>query len=1168
MRKRVTPIRILLRLVAILTAGVAVTGCGGGSGGSSPAPVNSPPTANAGADRTVDELTQVVLSGSAEDGDGTIRTYRWMQVSGTGVELADADTAQARFTAPDGTSGTVELVFRLTVTDDDGATANDEVIVTVIFISSPPTVDAGADRTIDELTEVLLSGSAEDDDGTIQSYRWTQVFGPDVNLADADTTEARFTAPDASSGSAELVFRLTVTDDSGATASDEVTVTVTFYNSPPTVDAGADRTVDELSLVALSGSARDADGAIRSYRWAQASGPAVGLVDPDTAQARFTAPDGPGGSATLIFRLTVTDDLGATAYDEVNVTVTFYNSPPTVDAGADQKVDELTEVVLSGRAQDDDGSIQTYQWTLVSGSRVDLVGADTAQARFTAPDGPGGSDELVFRLVVTDDAGATANDLVTVTVIFISSPPTVDAGADRTVDERTQVALSGSAQDGDGTIRSYRWTQVSGPAVDLVRADTAEARFTAPDGSSGSAELVFRLTVTDDLDATASDEVVITVTFANNPPTVRAGGHFTLLPARGFSYGIIAEDTDGTIVSYEWVQVSGPAVQFRSDANGSLHLSTPAGIPDGAGNTIELVFRLTVTDDQGGTATDEVSITVVFYNSLPTADAGADRSVNVGVWVTLSGRAEDPDGDIESSQWKQVSGPPVELVDSHRLVAGFNAPDAPGGAADLVFRLTVMDNDGATAIDEVIVRVVSNSPPSADAGPDRTVEENARVTLSGRAEDSDGTIQSNRWTRVSGPPVELIDPDALVASFTAPDIASGSDNLVFRLTVTDDRGAVANDEVSIAVADAGAVRVSGTITFDYVPAVKSQGLQYLATEARPVRGVTVELRDNVDDRFVDAAVTDENGDYAAYAPPDTTVFVRARAEILDDSGSWDVRVATNSGGSSSCGSDSEYPLYAMDSDPFNIPDSAVTRDLHAASGWTGDGYGEARVAAPFAILDVILDAMQFVRSSVGNVDFRPLHVFWGSENVGASHSSCQDKSILRLSGAENENTDEYDRSVIAHEWGHYVQASFSRNDSLGGPHNPLFDHMEMATAFSEGFASALGAVVASDPTYTSTFGPQQGNTAGFSVESVTHVARGWFIEASIAQIIYDLIDPVDDDTVELGFRPIFDVLVNEFRQSRSLTSIFSFVHALKERVPEICGRHRFRCGLSSNTANR
>ena len=833
-------------------------------------------------------------------------------------------------------------------------------------------------------------------------------------------------------------------------------------------------------------------------------------------------------------------------------------------------MDELTEVVLSGSARDGDGSIRTYRWTQVSGPDVEVADADTAQARFDAPDGVSGTAELVFRLTVTDDMGATASDEVTVTVTYQNSPPTVNAGIDQDVAERARVELSGSAEDSDGTIQSHLWTQVSGPGVEIADADAAQAWFDAPDRAGGTVELVFRLTVTDDLSATASDEVVITVSFANNPPVaVPPKVHFRFLA--NSDVGVIPhfEDSDGTIVSYEWTQVGGPPLEVRTHPDGALNFVTTSQPPEGFGDLVEYLFLCTATDDLGATATQEFTFTVNYfyatYNSLPIANAGADRSVGEGVTVTLAGEAEDSDGTIESAQWTQVAGPQVELLDAHGLVASFTAPEVPSGAADLVFRLTVMDDSGATAIDEVVVSVVSNSPPSADAGPDRTVEERTTVTLSGQADDPDGTISSSRWAQLSGPPVELVDSDALVATFTAPDISSGADTLAFRLTATDNRGASATDDVSIIVKAQGAIRISGRVTFDYVPVVKSEGLQYLATEARAVHGVTVQLRDNVEDRLLDAAVTDHNGDYAVYAMPDTKVFVRVRAEILDESGAWDVRVVNSDHATPVCGMDDDYALYAMDSAPFDAPDTAVTRDFHAASGWTGDGYGEARVAAPFAILDVIFDAMQYVRSSVGGVEFRPLLVSWGTQSTGASHSSCEDMSVIRLGGAENEDTDEYDRTVIAHEWGHYFQVSFSRNDTLRGPHNPLFDHLEMATAFSEGFASALGAAVTNDPTYTSTFGPQQGRTAGFSLESVFVQVRGWFNESSVAQIVYDLIDPVNDDTLELGFRPVFDVLVDEFRHTRSITSIFSFIHALKNRVPEyaaaidaIVGFHRIQ----------
>ena len=219
--------------LAALTAMFAA--CGGGSGGTAPEPVNAAPepvnaapTADAGTDRVAHEGATVALTGAGADSDGTIRSYRWEQVSGPGVTLTDPDAAATEFTAPAWASGAFELLFRLTVTDNRGATGSDEITVTV---NALPEAQAGADRAVDEETTVELSGAGTDRDGTIQSYLWEQVTGPDVRLRNADAVTAEFTAPAWASGEAELVFRLTVSDDRGATGADEVTVTVT----PPPV---------------------------------------------------------------------------------------------------------------------------------------------------------------------------------------------------------------------------------------------------------------------------------------------------------------------------------------------------------------------------------------------------------------------------------------------------------------------------------------------------------------------------------------------------------------------------------------------------------------------------------------------------------------------------------------------------------------------------------------------------------------------------------------------------------------------------------------------------------------------------------------------------------------------------------------------------------------------
>jgi hypothetical protein len=119
--------------------------CGGGGGGGSdkqpPAP-NAAPVARAGDDRAVNELAAVVLDGRASsDSDGSVVSHAWLQVSGPSVSLSSPSAASTGFTAPD-VSSAQTLVFRLSVTDDDGATASDTVSITVNPVAPTPTIAA------------------------------------------------------------------------------------------------------------------------------------------------------------------------------------------------------------------------------------------------------------------------------------------------------------------------------------------------------------------------------------------------------------------------------------------------------------------------------------------------------------------------------------------------------------------------------------------------------------------------------------------------------------------------------------------------------------------------------------------------------------------------------------------------------------------------------------------------------------------------------------------------------------------------------------------------------------------------------------------------------------------------------------------------------------------
>jgi hypothetical protein len=82
----------------------------------------------------------------------------------------------------------------------------------------------GADKSVNEQTLVMLAGSGTDPDGSVASYRWTQLVGPSVTLANPNDASTSFDSPAATSA-LTLMFQLTVTDDEGATTSDSVVIT-------------------------------------------------------------------------------------------------------------------------------------------------------------------------------------------------------------------------------------------------------------------------------------------------------------------------------------------------------------------------------------------------------------------------------------------------------------------------------------------------------------------------------------------------------------------------------------------------------------------------------------------------------------------------------------------------------------------------------------------------------------------------------------------------------------------------------------------------------------------------------------------------------------------------------------------------------------------------------
>jgi hypothetical protein len=199
-----------------------------------------------------------------------------------------------------------------------------------------PVVNAGSAQSITlPVSSVTLSGAATDADGTITSYQWTKVSGPSAGTI-TTATSASTTVTGLTAGA--YVFNLKATDNGGATGNKDVTVTVNSVTVPtnqiPVVNAGAAQTITlPVSSVILSGTATDADGTIATYLWTKTSGTGAVIVSPATGTTAVTGLT----AGAYVFNLKVTDNTGATANSNVNITVnngtTGIRSNLILDAG-------------------------------------------------------------------------------------------------------------------------------------------------------------------------------------------------------------------------------------------------------------------------------------------------------------------------------------------------------------------------------------------------------------------------------------------------------------------------------------------------------------------------------------------------------------------------------------------------------------------------------------------------------------------------------------------------------------------------------------------------------------------------------------------------------------------------------------------------------------------
>ncbi len=557
--------------------------------------------------------------------------------------------------------------------------------------------------------------------------------------------------------STEVSVEITIPDSLPISQSGGTPIDPTPINLPPIVNAGTDQSVTlPVSGVILNGTGLDPDGSVTGVLWEKVSGPNATIINPNVLVTQVTGMV----AGNYVFRLTLTDDKQTIASDSIAIEVkpavvvppVVLNGKPTKGGDGYPEVyvttlnptgaGSLTSVWGSKRriVFNVQGTIRGFQMPNAvsemtlneTGANITFVGDGSNQTGFQF-DGSDFHDIILKNFRVRDYGNAQSNNS--------GDGIQITNGA-----YNFWLTKISSSLNRDGNI------DATDGAHDILIEDCiigGGAANNAPD-YSGSMLLAY---------AGLKNVFVRRCLFVPKTPGgvgercpyAHSNGSFNLASLMfSFENNVVAEWTQyGSGFGYN---ASGRFINnwYSSKTNPDRALDPKADPSGGNGSKVYIAGNVSANNASFPGSTNGATL-----NTWPIPAWAADYNIMSG-------------GTVPSYVKANAGCFPIDSIDQ----ALINSVSWPGG-----------------------VTPPTNNPPGANAGIDQDLPiGTTAASLSGSATDNDGTVASTVWSKVSGSGT-ITNPNSLSTGITG--MTSGSS--VFRLTVTDDKGATAVDNVTISI---------------------------------------------------------------------------------------------------------------------------------------------------------------------------------------------------------------------------------------------------------------------------------------------------------------------------------------------------------------------------------
>ena len=753
-----------------------------------------------------------------------VREYTWSWSPTTLLTPPPYDTPRPTFNVPGDVDEDTDYEYRVTATSPDAHAGSATVTVTVKDTAGLPSAVACSDPDpVYEGSEDITLDCTVTNKPTGAIYSWT---GTDIPNRLSSTTVLMpiFRVPDDVDWRTIYYFNVTMSADGVDDVTEEVTVTVLNREALAVVCTDPSPAVYEGTPdITLGCTASGAPvGSTYEYVWTpRGDTPDTALLSAaDIASPTFYVPDEVDEDETHQYALTASADNAESATAEVTVTVLKRGSLSVAcaDPGAvyEGSADVAFDCTASGAPGDSD---YEYAWTARGGTaNTDLLSStDGPTPTFLVPDEVDNDEIYEYLLTVSAGNAGSAAAEVTVTVLKRGSLSVACADPGAVYEGSADVAFDCTASGApSGSSYAYSWRARGATAnTDLLSATNGPTpTFLVPDEVDNDEIYEYRLTVSAGNAGSATAEVTVTVLNRGALALACADPGAVYEGSADVAFDCTASGAPGgSDYEYAWTgrgATSGTSLLSRTDIASPVFY-----VPDEVDSDEIYEYLLTVSADNAGSATAEVTVTVLNRGSLRVAcaDPGAvyEGSADVAFDCTASGA---PGGSSYEYAWTARGG----TADTDLLSATdgpaptFLVPDEVDSDETYEYLLTVSAENAEDASAEVTVTVLNREALGvACADPGSVYEGSEDITLDCSASGApEGSDYSYAWTARGGTAdMSLLSAaDNPSPTFYVPDAVDVTTDYEYLLTVSAANAEDASAEVTVTVLDKEALALA------------------------------------------------------------------------------------------------------------------------------------------------------------------------------------------------------------------------------------------------------------------------------------------------------------------------------------------------------------------------